>query len=391
MTQVGISPAMGEVLDRPTHGGNLDWAARGANCSPSEILDFSASINPLGPPRKAIAAIQSHIPSIRAYPDPSYYDFRQVLAHHHQAHHQPIDPDWICPGNGSAELLTWASRELCSYDATALISPAFGDYGRSLRAFGGRIATCLMMPERGSKGAGERGSRGAEKQGSGLVEVLDAGLKNWDGQLGIIINNPHNPTGQMWQRDEILSLMDRFALVVVDEAFMDFLRPGQQQSVVDDVVNYKHLVVLRSLTKFYSMPGLRIGYAVTHPDRIRQWQQWRDPWPVNTLAIAAAAASLADVDFQRQTLDWLDNARPRLFEGLQQIPRLSPCSSVANYLLVHTEQSAVAWQRQLLERDRILIRDCVSFPELGDRYFRLAVRTVEENQRLLAALRDINF
>ena len=371
--------------DRPVHGGNLDWAARVANCSSSEILDFSASINPLGPPDSAIAAIQSHLLNLRAYPDPSYRQFRHVLAHHHQ-----IAPDWICPGNGSAELLTWASRDLSSCDSTALLTPAFGDYGRSLRAFGARIVGCPMMGagEQGSRGAEGQGSRGAGEQGKwrewagfrSLDEVI--GPESGE-QKGIIVNNPHNPTGHLWSRDEILGLMERFALVVVDEAFMDFLRPQHQQSVIDRVVDYPNLVVLRSLTKFYSMPGLRMGYAITHPDRISQWQKWRDPWPVNCLAVAAATASLADVEFQQRTLDWLEQAKIKLLTGLQKVTGLSPYQGAANYLLVHTEDSAVALQRQLLERDRILIRDCVSFPELGDRYFRVAVRTIEENERLL--------
>lgn len=364
--------------DRPVHGGNLAWAARVANCSSSEILDFSASINPLGPPDSAIAAIQAHLSDLRAYPDPSYRQFRRVLADHHQ-----LDPAWICPGNGSAELLTWASRDLSSCNSTALLTPAFRDYGRSLQAFDSQIVDCPMMCEGEWGRPGEWGQQGRQGVFRSLDEVI--GPESGE-QQGIIINNPHNPTGHLWSRDEILGLMERFALVVVDEAFMDFLRPQHQQSVIDVVKNYPNVVVLRSLTKFYSMPGLRIGYAITHPDRIGRWQKWRDPWPVNSLAVAAATASLADVDFQRRTLDWLDRAKTQLLAGLQQMPNLSPYHGAANYLLVHTEYSAVDLQRQLLERDRILIRDCVSFPELGDRYFRVAVRTIEENERLLKAL-----
>jgi len=149
------------------------------------------------------------------------------------------------------------------------------------------------------------------------------------------------------------------------------------------------LVILRSLTKFYSLPGLRLGYAIAHPDRLQRWQQWRDPWTVNTLAAAAGAAVLTDTEFQQQTWTWLKTARTQLFDGLKYLPGLAPYPSAANFLLVRCDRSSVALQQQLLQQHQILIRDCLSFPELGDRYFRVAVRRPEENQRLLDGLAAI--
>ncbi|NET50604.1 MAG: threonine-phosphate decarboxylase [Merismopedia sp. SIO2A8] len=365
-------------MHRPVHGGNLDWASQWVGCLPSDILDFSASINPLGPPESAIAAITQHLHELQAYPDPSYRIFRKVLAEHHDIH-----PDWICPGNGSAELLTWVCRQLAQYDGTVILTPAFSDYKRSLSAFGAKVVECSMME-------GMDGWRGEDLKSAGVIGAIGLGQILGDRLLSgsncVLINNPHNPTGYLWQRDEILALVDRAAMVVVDEAFMDFLPPEDQQSVIDAVVDYPNLVVLRSLTKFYSLPGLRIGYAIAHPDHLQQWQQWRDPWPVNALAVAAAIASLSDRPFQQQTWNWLQAVKPKLLQGLHHISGLTPYPGAANYLLVHSTCSTVELQHTLLETDRLLIRDCVSFPELGDRYFRIAVRTMAENQRLLMAL-----
>lgn len=206
---------------------------------------------------------------------------------------------------------------------------------------------------------------------------------------GLLINNPHNPSGGLFSRQELLPLLERFELVVVDEAFMDFLPPDQQESLVDQVMQHDNLVILRSLTKFYSLPGLRLGYAIAHPDRLRRWQQWRDPWPVNTLAAAAAIAAVQDEAFQKQSWEWLAAAKPQLYEGLGAIDGLQPLPGAANYLLVRSHRPVPQLQEALLKQHRIFIRDCLSFAELCDRYFRVAVRTVEDNQKLLQALADV--
>lgn len=364
---------MNASFSRPSHGGNLNWAAALAGCSPSDILDFSASINPLGPPASAMAALQASLGMLCHYPDPTYAELRQALGQAHQ-----ISPDWVLPGNGSAELLTWASRELAELSQTCLLTPAFGDYLRALKAFQAKITVCPIADF--SEAALDR-----TLQPPQLPQTwLDKGGES----AGLLLNNPHNPTGLLWSVEQLLPWLDHFALVVVDEAFMDFLPPNQQQSLIDRVADFPNLVILRSLTKFYSIPGLRLGYAIAHPERLNRWQQWRDPWSVNSLAAAVAVAVMSDQPFQQQTWDWLQMARAQLFEGMAQIPALSPFPGCANYLLVQTP-AVPSLQRQLLQQHRMLIRDCLSFPELGDRYFRVAVRRPAENQRLLTGLAEI--
>ncbi|MEQ9356344.1 threonine-phosphate decarboxylase CobD [Coleofasciculus chthonoplastes] len=382
-------------MKRPIHGGNLAWAAAQVGCSPSLILDFSASINPLGPPKCAIAAIESHLDDLVAYPAPDYYPLRVALSQLHPT----LNPDWILPGNGSAELLTWAARELSELEETIILTPAFSDYQRALRAFNARIRGCFLFG--GDGGDGEDGGVVSTfSQGGFCPKVMinshnkipkpapTLGLVSGKRQ-GLLLNNPHNPTGQLWDTASLLPFLQQFALVVVDEAFMDFLPPDQQQSLIRWVQDYPNLVILRSLTKFYSLPGLRLGYAIAHPERLQRWQQWRDPWSVNVLAVAAAIAVVQDQAFQYQTWDWLPAARSHLFQGLSSLPGLHPYPSAANFLLVHSEHSCSQLQEHLLKHHCILIRDCLSFPELGDRYFRVAIRTQADNQCLLDALKDV--
>lgn len=348
-----------EALNRPVHGGNLVWAAARANCSPSQILDFSASINPLGMPRSAIAAIQTHLADLQAYPDPEYGALRSALSQFHQ-----IPSTFILPGNGAAELLTWAGRDLAALDQVYLPTPAFSDYSRALKAFDASVVKLALAD-------------------------LDRLEIPTNAAIGLLLNNPHNPTGTLLTRDNVLAHLARFQLVVVDEAFMDFLPPNQQQSVINAVLDSANLVVLRSLTKFYALPGLRLGYAIAQPECLQRWQQWRDPWSVNTLAAAVGEVVIQDTEFQQQTWDWLAVARSQLFAGLAALPGLQPIPGAANFLLVQSDRPVPALQAALLHRHQILIRDCLSFAELGDRYFRVAVRTVAQNQRLLDAIAEL--
>jgi L-threonine-O-3-phosphate decarboxylase len=352
-----------------------------AGCPVSLITDFSASINPLGPPQSATRAIQQGLSALRSYPDPNYFQLRSALAKWHD-----LSPEWILPGNGSAELLTWAGRELAQQDLTYLITPAFSDYGRALKTFSAKVQTCPFDLER------EEWENNSSEIKSPLNLLLEREKKNLQNlkSSGLLLNNPHNPTGKLFCREEILPYLEKFALVVIDEAFMDFLPPQEQQSAIASIEDYPNLVIMRSLTKFYSLPGLRLGYAIAHPDRLRRWQQWRDPWSVNILAAMAAEAVIEDKNFQEKTWNWLVPAREKLYRGLASVSGLQPLKGAANFLLVRTERSSSQLQEKLLKTHHLLIRDCLSFPELGDRYFRTAVLCEANNQRLIEGLATIN-
>ena len=413
------------MAKRPVHGGNLAWAAAIAGCSPAALVDFSASINPLGPPDSVLAAIQDAIPTLGHYPDPAYTELRHALGIHHT-----LPPDWILPGNGAAELITWAARDMASQaDPTVYLpTPAFNDYQRACQSFGVTVSPWPLLIPNPNGQHGQHGQKPIPSPTSGRGEVSSPA--DTEGQLGglsigmdpsghpsatsesgqsagplpradlqteallaaspprasCLINNPHNPTGHLFTLDDLRPLLDHFSLVVVDEAFMDFVPPAQAPSLAPWVEQYPNLVVVRSLTKFYSLPGLRLGYALGHPDRLRRWQQWRDPWPVNTLAAVAAVAAVQNTAFQAQTWDWLPPTRHTLQAGLAAMPGLSPLPSAANYLLVRAEAPVPPLQKLLLQHSRVLIRDCLSFAELGDHYFRVAVRSEAENERLLTAL-----
>ena len=238
---------------------------------------------------------------LKAYPDPQYRALRSALGEFHQ-----IDLEYILPGNGAAELLTWACRDLAALDVTCLFTPAFSDYHRALKAFN---ATVWEYPL-GNSGNGSWDLAGAVAIAPTRHLAANA--------TGLLLNNPHNPTGSLVSRKLLAAHLDNYALVVVDEAFMDFLPPEEQQSVIDLVLEHPNLVVLRSLTKFYSLPGLRLGYAIAHPDRLQRWQEWRDPWSVNALAAAVGAVIVQNTAFSTADVAVVGSSKAVAVSGLVQ-------------------------------------------------------------------------
>ena len=350
-------------MERPSHGGNLSWAASLSQCDPRDILDFSASINPFGPPESAIAILEHPVSLLGHYPDPNCTALKTALSTYH---HLPAD--WILPGNGAAELLTWVGRDVSALGHCHLLVPGFNDYFRALQAYDLTIhpwAVDVLAPS-----------------SSLSIQFETLGKP----KSGCLLNDPHNPTGKRLAPEFIHACLEQFEQVVIDEAFLDFLPLEQQQSSIRWLETYPHLVILRSLTKFYRLPGLRIGYAIAHPSVLRRWQQWRDPWAVNALAIEMGAACVRDHAFQQSVWDWLPEARSQLFSNLNALKKLTPLSSTANFLLVQCDVSVTQLQLSLLKHHQILIRDCISFPELGDHYFRVAVLSQAQNNRLVTAL-----
>lgn len=344
--------------DLPAHGGDRHWALQTAGCTLQELIDFSANINPLGPPAAVLDAWQGSTEMLLHYPDPECRELRQALGKH-----LGVDPDRILCGNGEAELLTWAGRECAQRGTTILPVPTFGDHTRALAAFGARVHKVALNED------------------FSLPPLPDGDV--------LLLANPHNPSGKLYSAGELLMHAERFALVVVDEAFMDFIEHSDEHSLIRHVQQCTRLVVLRSMTKFYSLPGLRLGYAVLHPELARRWQGWRDPWSVNGLAQHLGVIALSDVDFHIQTLTWLPIARARLIEGLAALPGLEVLPGSANFLLVRTKISAVYLQRELLRRHRLFIRHCTSYQGMGERFFRVAVRPDADNALLVSALAEV--
>ena len=354
------------------HGGNLAASAAALGVRPGQLLDASASLAPLRP-RVAWAAAWAgaSLAGLRPYPDRDQRALRAAIARLHG-----LEPAWVLPGNGAAELFTWAAREAAAAGPSALPAPGFADYGRALACWGGAVQP-WPLPLQWDRAFGQA-----------LPPPPAAAAALW-------ITNPHNPTGQLWSRASIEALLAAHRLVIVDEAFLPLVPGGEAQSLVPLLAAHPNLVVIRSLTKLYGLAGLRLGYALAQPERLRRWATWRDPWPINGLAMALGLRLLNDPARYRRQCAWVQawSAREGAWlatsiAALAAGPagRLVPMPSAANYLLVRGTGSLVPLREGLEQRHRILVRDCRSFAGLDGRWLRIGLQDRRGNQRLLRAL-----
>lgn len=347
------------------HGGNIRQLAARAGLDPSAITDFSASINPLGPPAWLRPLISSRIGSLAHYPDPDCHALISAISARHG-----ISTGQILIGNGSTEILHLLPRAFPVRRAVIPV-PAYSDYTAAAELAGLEIETFPLEEDRGF--ALDLNSLSSRLKGNDLV----------------FIGNPNNPTGTCAGSREIRKLAEARpdALFIIDEAFADFVE-GMDRLVFNRPDN---VIVLCSLTKFYAIPGMRLGFAVGSEERISALKKLMPPWSVNTLAQAVGEAALADDDYARRTREFVGRERKRLSSALQAIPGLKVFPGAANFMLVKVERHGTD-ARQVARRllaEGLAVRVCDNFPGLDGRFFRTAVRTGTENDRLCRALTGI--
>jgi histidinol-phosphate/aromatic aminotransferase/cobyric acid decarboxylase-like protein len=348
---------------RSAHGGEIQSAALRLGVSPAQLLDASASLVPWTPRFSAQVLTRR----LRDYPDRHHHRLADLIGKVHG-----LSASAVLPGNGAAELFTWAARDAAAVGMSSLPVPGFADYSRALACWDGAMAMhCLSLdwssvfPQAFSS--------------PGTADVL------W-------ICNPHNPTGQLWSRSSLEPLLQQYRLVICDEAFLSLVPDGEQQSLIPLVSEHPNLVVIRSLTKLYGIAGLRLGYAVAQSERLQRWAQWRDPWPVNGIASAVAEQLLSSpAKYQRwcrRAQSWVAKEGAWMQQHLAQLPGVTPMPSAANFLLIDAEQSLVPLREAVEQRHRILLRDCRSFEGLGACWLRIGLQSRRNNRRIIRALKQ---
>lgn len=341
------------------HGGRVREASA---CLGSEPLDFSANINPLGsPPLKDV--LKEEMEKLGQYPDNRYTEFREAAAAF-----VGVDARNIVPGNGSSEIIRlFAETALEDEDLAIIPFPTFGEYENQSRLFGAAILRTNLGP-------------------SGQVEIDDSALVD---AKAIFLCNPNNPTGCLLPKSQIVDLAKRCerseTFLLVDEAFIELSDP--EQSVVRLAPEMEYLVVMRSLTKSFGVPGLRLGFGVSNSLLAEVMNRARIPWSISSIASAGGVELFKHTDHLEKSRKLIRTELAWLTGQLESLG-LRPVESKVNFILVDVRPTRIS-SGELARRmiaEGILIRDCQSFG-LGDGFIRVAVRNRDENERLVCALK----
>jgi len=342
------------------HGGNIYDFAEKFNLSITDIIDASASIVPFSIPDflKNELCIEIKNEIFRYYPERKLNKLKNTIASFHD-----IDPSCIMPGNGASELITWVGWEAAKYKHNCLPIPGFVDYERALNCWEAKY-NFEKLPNNNFQNT---------KQSFPIRPKCDV----------LWITNPHNPTGQLWDRKSLEDLIGNYKLVICDEAFLSLTPNGENESLIPLTKKFDNLIVIRSLTKLFSIPGLRLGYMISSSAICQNLNNLRDPWPVNSLAIQAGIKLLSSKEKYKKWImkihSWVNIEKKWLTDELKKISQIKVHESSTNFFLIQSEDSLME-VINYLSRKKILIRECSSFRSLDDKWARISLQTHNNNQ-----------
>ena len=351
------------------HGGNVHKASRLLHTSLDQILDFSANINPLGMSSKGLDAVKDALQDVIHYPDPDMTHLYSITSELWN-----IPKECIVFGNGAAELI-YAICRLPQIEGVYVPAPGFSEYSHGAKSCGLPIVEYpLEFDEHIFSFSYD-------------LNTMLQDLQQSNHHL-VFIGNPNNPCGTLWKQEscELFEVCKKNGhYLVFDESFVDFL--GDAYSMRNYVKDYDNVIVVHSLTKFYAVPGLRIGAMMANPMIINFIKSHIPSWTVNHLAQIYSEKALQDTDYIQETRAVLKQEKEWLYKKIVQMDVLQCIEPSVNYILCHLDdQYSLEDMIQNLYHQSILLRDCSHYTGLGPNWFRIAVKTREQNQQLIQAL-----
>lgn len=369
------------------HGGNIFQFAHEQRIEPYEVVDFSANINPLGPSQRGLDALNAQLRYISHYPDATNDDVLNAIADTYE-----MDKHQIIVGNGAAELL-YAICRLPGYTGAFVPAPGFSEYKEALEASKIPVRDIFYRPREDDNG------KPYFEVPYLALETFAAELKGQDGRIIVFLGNPNNPDGTLLDKDHIRTvasmLKDANSLLVIDESFIDFVGndplQDNEHSMRSLVNEFDNIIVVHSFTKFYAVPGLRIGAAFANETLITQLQQYIPSWSVNTLAQAYTKAALNDVDYIKQTKQELNDERAFMYNALDDIEGITVYLPSANFILFQVNQKGITanYINEELKKYNMIVRNCDSYVGLTNHWVRIAIKDHDTNIKLVDKLTNI--
>ena len=378
------------------HGGNIYKVFREKNIK--EILDYSSNINPYGIPESLKSRIIENLEILERYPDPDYVELREKLANLNN-----VNLSDIILGNGATEII-FLFMKVINPKKILIVSPTFGEYERAVKAVGTSRNSIDLSCSDDNKNIE---NKEIEIEYFELKESDDFKLNigNLKNQLEkkydlLIICNPNNPTGKflkLAQTEEILKECNKYdTKLFIDEAFIEFLADGMKESIINTEENKKNLFVTRAFTKFFAIPGLRLGYGMYFDKELEQKiSEKKEPWSVNNIAELAGLTVLDDTEYIEKTLKWITKEKIYMYEKLNEISGIKVYETEVNFITgkidekLFSEGLNVKILREKMLEQGILIRDASNFNFLDERFFRLAIKDRASNDRVIKVLKEI--
>ncbi len=354
------------------HGSDLEKIEKIYGIKKENITSFSANVNPLGISPLLKDGIAKHIDCITTYPDRDYVELRNSIAQYCNT-----ELESIIVGNGSTELISLFIQILQPKKAM-ILGPTYSEYEREIALGGGKTIYYPLKEENDF--------------------ILDP--KHFISKLSedidmLVICNPNNPTGTAIENKDMRLILDACKecdiFVMVDETYVEFAKNIDKVSSVSLTRTYGNIAILRGTSKFFAAPGLRLGYAIcSNSDLMQKVNQRKDPWTINSIAVVAGNLMFKDTEYIQKTKDLIKSERDRLFKIFEESSRFKPYRPQGNFMLLQILEDGITSQ-MLFDRcikKGLMIRDCSTFPYLGDNYIRFCFMNPEDNNRLVATLLD---
>ena len=333
-------------------------------------LDCSSSINPLGTPKKAIAAVKMSANSlVQTYPDPECRELKKSLSRY-----LGIDSEWVTLGNGAIEIIYWFAHTITSVRGRVVIpTPTFCEYEVASQKVGAEVTLVPL---------------------NNFDLDTDKIIEKARGADAVFLCNPNNPTGMLATKQimKIIENIDSSTKILLDECFIELADNPEANTMIDQISEFDNLVILRSLTKSFGLAGLRVGYSVCNPTLAKKLSSNKIPWNVNSLAQVAGVAALRERRCLSKARALIKKERRFLHDNIEKLESFHPMRSDSNFFLVHLQgRNSTQFRDRLLKNSGVLVRDCSTFTGMGAQYIRIAIKKHSENILLLKALEAFDY
>lgn len=348
------------------HGADINSAAELYGLEADKIIDFSSNINPfiVESMDKIVAA---GVENLQKYPDIKYRRLRKNIADYLR-----VEDSYIIPGNGATEIIYLLMRNLSG--RLAIINPTFSEYRKGAEIAGLSVVDFVMDWKKDFK------------------LDLDEIYRRKDEFDSIFICNPNNPDGSVREIKKLLEFAEKEGkLLIVDETFIEFADSEKDRSLVNMVEKSKNLFIIRAVTKFFGIPGIRLGYGISsNRELLQKMYDEKEPWTINSFADSASDFIFKDDEYIRKSKEYFSKERICMINEINKIDGIKAFNSDANFILVRFEnRNVLDVKENLLKRAGLLIRDASNFIGLDSSFARVAIKNHEQNTVLVDALRSV--